>query len=377
MKPPKPRVLCVDDEEHVLSGLKLNLRKAFEVATATSGSAALTLMAGAAPFEVVVSDMRMPGMNGAELLSKIREQWPDTSRVLLTGHSEFDAAVHAVNEGRILRFLTKPCPKDELLEAIGEASRHHRSITAEKVLLQQTLVGTVRALSDTLSLTNPVAFSRGSRIAKLAHGMASDLKLEGSWAVEVAALLSQIGYASVPAAVHDKHCRGQALDAKERAMIDEVPALTRKVLARIPRLEPVIALIGDSRLGRASASSVDANVLRAASDYDALAMQGLGVEEAIAVMRGCEGAYLPEVLTALKERVGEAVRMEIREVRLTDLKTGMILQQDVTLTSGGTLVVKGYVVTPSFIARARNYAARVSARTVKVAVPISPAASAA
>src|SRR5436190_23715344 len=95
----KPRILCVDDEERVLEGLKLTLRRQFRVDAAISGEAGLALLKGASsdPYSVIVSDMRMPRMNGAEFLSAAKLQSPDSVRVLLTGHSDLESAISAVN----------------------------------------------------------------------------------------------------------------------------------------------------------------------------------------------------------------------------------------------------------------------------------------
>src|SRR5687768_872607 len=107
---PLPVVLCVDDEPQVLAGLSVSLRRRYEILTATSGAEALAVLARRPDVAVVVSDMRMPGMDGAAFLAKAKEIAPDAVRVLLTGYSEIDAAMNAVNQGQIFRFLTKPCP---------------------------------------------------------------------------------------------------------------------------------------------------------------------------------------------------------------------------------------------------------------------------
>src|ERR1700688_1117711 len=145
-----PLILCVDDEPAVLEGLKLTLRKFFDVETATSceeGLAVLKQKGGAA---VVISDMRMPGMDGAAFLTKVRILWPDSTRLALTGAPGRDDAVAAINEGQIFRFMTKPCTPDKLIVAVEAAVWHHQLVTAEKVLLQQTVLGCIRALVDVL-----------------------------------------------------------------------------------------------------------------------------------------------------------------------------------------------------------------------------------
>jgi hypothetical protein len=116
---------------------------------------------------VVVSDLQMPGMDGITLLSSLRKVSPDTVRVLLTGHADVDAAIAAVNEGNIFRFLRKPCPPGALLRALEASVEQYRLITAERVLLEQTLRGSLKTLTDILAFVNPVAFGRAIRSRKI------------------------------------------------------------------------------------------------------------------------------------------------------------------------------------------------------------------
>ena len=114
----KPSILCVDDEVNILEGLQDNLRRKFKVHTASSGTEGLAVLKSEGPFPVVISDMRMPEMNGAEFLSQVRNLYPDSMRILLTGQSDIESAISAVNEGQIFRFLTKPCETDNLVSVI-------------------------------------------------------------------------------------------------------------------------------------------------------------------------------------------------------------------------------------------------------------------
>lgn len=114
-------VLLVDDEVNVLAALKRSLMdETYEVFTATSGDEALRLMA-AQQFKVVVSDEQMPGISGAMFLAKVREQHPDTVRIMLTGHASVESTMKAVNSGEIYRFFTKPWNDFELILALRSA----------------------------------------------------------------------------------------------------------------------------------------------------------------------------------------------------------------------------------------------------------------
>ena len=109
------RVLFVDDEPNVLDSIRRQLRKSCEILTATSGVEALALLKDTGPVALVISDMRMPGMSGAELLAKIRDLYPDTVRMILSGQADLESTISAVNEGHVFRFLTKPCVSPQVL----------------------------------------------------------------------------------------------------------------------------------------------------------------------------------------------------------------------------------------------------------------------
>jgi DNA-binding NtrC family response regulator len=122
----------VDDEPNVLEGLALHLSPTWEVSTATSGKLALDLLAREARFAVVISDMRMPGMDGATLLRIVQERHPNTVRLLLTGHcKEAEAAMVAFNEGGLARVLWKPCPPHVLVSAVRAAVEQYARTVGE------------------------------------------------------------------------------------------------------------------------------------------------------------------------------------------------------------------------------------------------------
>ncbi|MFN2354083.1 MAG: response regulator, partial [Desulfopila sp.] len=197
------KILFVDDEPHVLDSMRRQLRKRFQVITAPSGTEALEKIKHEGPIAVVVSDMRMPEMDGIELLSLIKELSPDTVRLMLTGNADQETAMEAVNKGQIFRFLTKPCPVSMLAPSLALALRQHRLITAEKELLDKTLKGSIKVLSDLLSFSKPAAFSAGVRIRSLVLEIAQKIDYKNSWQLEIAALMSQIGCITLPGEIMD------------------------------------------------------------------------------------------------------------------------------------------------------------------------------
>jgi DNA-binding NtrC family response regulator len=121
------RILFVDDEQNVLDSYKRLLRDKFHVEVAPGGGKALAAIHLFGPYAIVISDMQMPGMNGAEFLSQVRQLSPNTVRMLLTGFKDINQAIEAVNEGRIFRYLTKPCEKKDLVTAIELGLAQYRA----------------------------------------------------------------------------------------------------------------------------------------------------------------------------------------------------------------------------------------------------------
>ena len=174
-------ILLVDDDSNILDGYRRTLRREFQIETAMGGEQALKLVAETGPYAVVVSDMRMPGMDGIQLLSKVKAQSPNTIRVMLTGNADMDTAVDAINEGNIFRFLNKPCSKEMMAKTLTAALVQYRLITAENQLLEETLSGSIQVLTEVLSLVNPAAFGRAERARRYIHHIVIAMKLGNPW----------------------------------------------------------------------------------------------------------------------------------------------------------------------------------------------------
>ncbi|MBA4388683.1 MAG: hypothetical protein C0404_11930 [Verrucomicrobia bacterium] len=126
---PKQTVLCVDDEASILEVLrKLLERENFKVLSATGGKDALRIMAEEA-VDLVISDQRMPEMDGTTLLSHIRTKYPHVLRIMMSGYSDFDSLVAAVNEGEIFRFIAKPWQRENLIQVINAALNQREVIS--------------------------------------------------------------------------------------------------------------------------------------------------------------------------------------------------------------------------------------------------------
>jgi FixJ family two-component response regulator len=218
-----PTVLLVDDDLALLEGLRRRLRRSFDVHLAADGEAALAALRTLPQCSVVVADMLMPGMKGTELLARVREMNPDVVRVLLTGYADVDAAIAAVNHAGTFRFLCKPCRASELRETLEDAVRQHELVLAERELLEQTLRGTIRALSEALALSHPKAFAHTVRRAEIVSLLVADLPEAEKWAIDVAAMLADVGVVTLPPEVVDKLYGGNPLTPQEQVMVDRLP----------------------------------------------------------------------------------------------------------------------------------------------------------
>jgi response regulator RpfG family c-di-GMP phosphodiesterase len=369
-------VLCVDDEPNVLEGITLNLHRHYKVITAPGGAAGLEALEKDPSIAVVLSDLRMPGMDGTAFLSQARRAAPDTVRMLLTGHADTTSAIAAVNEGQVFRFLVKPCAPPALLAAFQAAVEQHRLVTCERVLLEQTLRGCIKMLTDVMSLANPSVFARATRIKALARELAEAAGLGRTWQVEVAAMLSQIGCIALPATTIEKVESGQALLPDEQAQVDRLPAMADSLLTHIPRLEDIRACLahqarrydeGVAAVGegpRGDHIPEGARVLKIVTDFDGLEAQGLARPTAIDVMRGRAGWYDPRLLAAFAGLYGTGTRREIREIPLRLVTAGMTFAEDVRTPSGALLLPRGYEVTDVLRDRIRHFTVKGPVRVI-------------
>jgi diguanylate cyclase (GGDEF)-like protein len=143
------KILLVDDDQNILRGYRRALRKRFHFDIACGAEAALEVIEQEGPFAVVVSDMRMPGMDGLQLLSKLKEISPHTVRIMLTGNADQKTAVDAVNKGKVLKFLTKPCNPETLADAIEAGLSQYTQALEKHTVLEQS-AAEVRELSERL-----------------------------------------------------------------------------------------------------------------------------------------------------------------------------------------------------------------------------------
>jgi response regulator RpfG family c-di-GMP phosphodiesterase len=378
----RERVLCVDDEPMVLRYLTDVLRREFTPVTAASGTAGLEVIRTNGPFAVIVSDMRMPGLDGAEFLRQARQLTPDSTRMILTAYADVDSAIAAVNDGNVFRFLTKPCRPQDLIAAVRAAVEQNRLVTSERVLLEQTLRGSVQALIDVLALISPISFGRAVRAKQLIGELARLSGVADQWVVEVAAMLSQIGTITLPVPLVERLYAGERLEPDEEVLVRRLPQVAQQILSDIPRLEAVIQIISymDKRYDgsgpvvsgpRGDALPWGARALKIILDYDVLETQGFSRSIALDTMRGRIGWYDPQILQTFAAQLGSPNQVfRVLEIGLNDVRPGMIFAADVRTRSGTLLIARGQEVTTGLAERIRNFPRSLSVNeTVRVIDP--------
>lgn len=364
------KILLVDDEPNVLESIQRQLRNRFAISTAQSGEEALEVLKSDGPFSLIVSDMRMPGMDGVQLLSRVKDMYPDTVRIMLTGNADQETAVAAANTGQIFRFLNKPCSTATLATALALGVRQYKLLSAEKELLNETLKGSMKVLSELLSQSNATVFGAGSRIKDLVARLCEKLQLANSWEYEIAALMSQVGCITLPSDILHKLYAGVELTPEERRMYERHPEVGQELFTHIPRMEIVAAMIGmqlrrmdeyeNENLASADEEAcLGAQMLKVAIDYDLLSYQGLSQSDILLRMKRMVGVYNPEILAAMEGMRIKTLQGRVVNLKVKDIQTGMVAEEDVFANNGVLIIPRGQVVTWPILQGLDNFSRQV------------------
>jgi response regulator RpfG family c-di-GMP phosphodiesterase len=358
------RILFVDDEFNVLAAIRRQLHKRFEIEIARGGEDALSRLQAADRFAVVVSDLRMPGIDGLGLLCQARKLAPRVVRIVLSGQADPRSMLTAVNDCGIFRYLTKPCDTETLGTALDAALEQHRVEAEERLGVEQTLSGSVALVTEILELVNPVAAERATRIKRYVRHMTRALHLDDPLVFDLAAGLSQVGCVSVSPQALDRMQSGGPLTAAEQGALDRHSETGGRLLAHIPGLARVAAMIA-AQAPSASGSGpahdavgVGTRLLRVATAFDGLVMSGTPIRDAVARLGLDPVAYPPAMVEAIAtfhvDRPGEGWL-----VRAKDLKPGMIFVEDVRARDNVLLASRTQEATPAVVARILEAAAGV------------------
>ncbi|MEY2409956.1 MAG: hypothetical protein QOF48_2626 [Verrucomicrobiota bacterium] len=368
----KEKILFVDDDAPTLQYFRLALGGQFNITTAQQGAEGLDLIRAAGPFAVVISDLQMAEMNGVEFLQEVKIQSPETVRMILTGYAAAETAIQLVNEAGIFRFLTKPCPGSALTKAVHDALQQYRLVVAERDLFENTLAGVVRTLTEILSMVAPQVFDRAVALKKSAVTLASNLKMENIWELEIAAMLSHIGYVTIPRRIFTKRRAGIGLEAAEQDLINRVPEFGRNLLANIPRFEGVSDIVfyqnknfdgsgfpPDNIAGHCI--PFGARILKVVGDLGELLWEGIPAGKGFKILRSRQNIYDSSILDAAYACFGECAVLEGPNeafsipIKVDELQLGHRLISNIETLDGTLLLSAGSEVSEAKLEKIRNF----------------------
>lgn len=418
--PQKPAILIVDDEPSVLSALRRLLHALpYHVLTAGSGAAALDVLA-TQEVDLIISDMRMPGMSGAELLSRAQALYPDIMRILLTGYSEIEAVVQAVNEGGIYRYLNKPWDEHDLLLTIKQALEQLRlhkeaarllaltqhqneelaafntaleaKVTSRTEEIRQTVMFLEDAQRDLrrnfmtmvqvgasmIELRCGAMGGEAHRVGQLARHLALALGLDGLDAQDLyfAGLLHGIGKLSLPDDILHKSI--DRMTPAEAHTYYRHPLRAQMLLTPVAQLTQVAHIVRhqyERFNGRGTPDGLaegniplGSRILAVARDYEglqsgAIVRERLLPEQAAELIKMQAGLrYDPQVVEQFLLLLSDPSMLggstPYRQVASGDLVAGMRLADDLRTSRGVLLMTKGSVVSEYQASVVRRYEAQ-------------------
>lgn len=410
-------LLCVDDEANILSSLKRLFRPhGYHVLTATSGEQGLAVLSEA-EIDLVISDMRMPEMDGARFLEQVRQRWPDTMRILLTGYSDISSTIAAINRGEIYRYLSKPWVDDDVILLVKQAlelrnlvrektrleeltRKQNRDLVAlnaglEDIVAQRTaaLHGTMESLeqahdklkksfitsitvfSNLIELREGAGTGHSRRVADLARRMAQKLKVGDAELqdITVAALLRDIGRLALPDSMVNKAL--EELSSEERQEVNKHPIKGQAALMALDQLAGAARLIrsqherfdGIGYPDRLSGDNIPlgARILAVAGDYSGL-QRGRVINRCLSPLQARAfivdsrwKRYDPTVVGAFINVIGagtaQTAHVEEKCITSGQLRGGMVLSRDLMTADGIMLLSASHVLNPVLIEKIRIY----------------------
>lgn len=370
-----PPVLFVDDDENLLMALKRKLRGKFNFDSAVGPLQALEKIKAGNRYAVCVADMRMPDMDGVQLLGEVAKLSPDTVNMMLTGNADQHTAVEAINRGHIFRFFNKPCEDDDLIAGLNAGLRQYQLITAERALIEQTLAGSVKVLTEVLAQLNPPIFGKAMRAKIWCDTIAKSIGYPHPWELGLAALLAPIGYVSLPPTILARLGEEKPLQPLERDVVRRTPEVARQLISNIPRLERVAEIVylqnrnfdgsgfpADGPLG--NELPLGARVLRIFNDLGKIVDSDLVVKQHFDELRQKPDRYDPGLLDQIEallakedpsyDKVAYPKGTE-HDINLKNLRMGDFLLTDIETLEGQVLLTHGNYVSEIQLQRLRVF----------------------
>lgn len=403
-------VLCVDDEANILSALKRLFRPAgYRILTATSGQEGLSIIEQeGGNVDLILSDMRMPEMDGAAFLSAVRTRWPDIPRILLTGYADMESTVAAINEGQIYRYISKPWNDSEVLliarDALERKALEREKLRLEALTLRQneelkalnagleetvakrtaelrgaheklkrSFLTSIQVFANLIELRAGQMAGHSGRVANLARQVVTKLDIGDKERQDVflAALLHDIGKIGLPDALLEK--APPQMSGDEFGLWRRHPIKGEQALMALEELQGVAAIIrahherfdGTGYPDALSGMTIPlgARILAVVNEYDGLLsgmLTGTRMSETDArqfILKSRGKRYDPAVVDVFLGAAGGAAPVEVKDIELVsrELRPGMVLADNVVSKDGVVLLTAGYALTEHLIHQLREY----------------------
>jgi response regulator RpfG family c-di-GMP phosphodiesterase len=367
----RPTILVVDDTPENIDILQEILNPLYQVKAATNGLRALEIACGGAPPDLILLDIMMPGMDGYQVLQRLRKNAVAKFIPVLfvTTLIEMESEERGFQLG-CQDYLTKPVSASLVRARVKTHLEQYRLLKTERELLEKTLKGALAMVLEMLSLLDPVSFEVARRMGELAERLARKLKMESPWELDLAAVLSQIGAVTIPEPVLAKVRAGIILTTPERDMFSRIPEIGYQLIRNIPRMEQVAELVHYSQKNfngtgfPADAVAGDdiplgARILRVAFDFLVLVPLKGSSGNAVNEMLSRSTWYDQAVLLALKEVLHDLAREDRpapAPFTLDQLRPGQMLAEPAASVDGRIFIQTGTVLGVSHIEKLRNIA---------------------
>ena len=370
------RILFIDDDTRLLDGLRRKLHNSdYDLTMAVEGREALEAVRSGSPIAVAVCDMRMPGMDGVEVLEQIAKLSPNTTRIMLTGNADQKTAIDAVNKSRIFRFLTKPCPDEELTMALDAGIRQYQLVTAEQELLQQTLAGSIKVLTEVMTMVAPEAFKDASKIRDWVKLITAGLNTDKLWVIEIAALISPIGLMAIPENIQERHRLNKRLMDSEREILARAPQIASNLIANLPRMGDVAEILKYQWKGYDGSGVPNDNVAGQEIPYGARMLKILGDlasvtdgavpdHQGIAHLMANREHYDPTLLDIITSHLstedaangalGDSETVKYLTLKISALMPGDLLITDIVRDDGSLLLARSVRLSEVQVEKLRN-----------------------
>jgi len=406
-------LLFVDDETNILSSLRRLFRPlGYKILVAPGGKEGLEIMENSA-VDLIISDMRMPEMDGATFLARVAEQWPATVRILLTGYADMESTIAAINVGKIYKYISKPWDENDIKISVRRAleqrfleqerqrllaltKAQNAQLQAFNADLEETVqqrtqelrktmgllekahkslkgnyVSSIKVFSNIIELREGVSTGHAQRVAELARDMAVKMELDSETVQQVlfAALLHNIGKVGLPDRLINKPFN--ELPTEERDQVIKHPAIGEGLLMGLDNLQLAAKLIRnqheqfngcgypDKLAGEAI--PLGARIIALANDYDEL-LHGMLLrkhhspsEAQNYLLKNRGKRYDPELVDILLDMVGvakvQSAKESVRLVKSNGLAVGMVLARDLVVHDRALLLSRGHLLDEGLIRR--------------------------